>query len=143
MPGVLLDTHVLIWMVASKPLSAATWETILAAQNAKNLFVTPMTAWEAGLADLKPLPRRPDLLGLPPDEWFLHALESTEAEVLAITKEIAMEACLVPAVYGSGDPGDCFLIATARVHDLTLITRDERIHMLARQQPHYLHTLAA
>jgi PIN domain nuclease of toxin-antitoxin system len=48
------------------------------------------------------------------------------------------EAALVPAIYGSGDPGDCFLIATARVHNLSLVTRDDPIIELAQLNPGYL-----
>ncbi len=53
-----------------------------------------------------------------------------------------MEAARVPEIYGYGDPGDCFLIATARVHKLTLVTRDARILALAALQPEYLSALA-
>jgi PIN domain nuclease of toxin-antitoxin system len=40
-------------------------------------------------------------------------------------------------IVGSGDPADRFLVATAKVYDLTLVTADERlmripgIHVLA------------
>jgi PIN domain nuclease of toxin-antitoxin system len=42
---------------------------------------------------------------------------------------------------GFGDPGDCFLIATAHLHRLTLITRDARIKVLANHDPRYLQVL--
>jgi PIN domain nuclease of toxin-antitoxin system len=51
---------------------------------------------------------------------------------------VAVEAAAVPAVYGSGDPGDCFLIATARIRKLALVTRDSRILELAARDPGYL-----
>ena len=44
----------------------------------------------------------------------------------------------IPGVYGSGDPGDCFLIATARVRRLSLVTRDTKIIALAKRERDYL-----
>jgi PIN domain nuclease of toxin-antitoxin system len=80
----------------------------------------------------------PDLGGRTPPLWFFHATANVRAHVLPISAEIAAEASLVPAIYGSGDPGDCFLIATARMHRLALITRDSRILALAARDPGYL-----
>jgi PIN domain nuclease of toxin-antitoxin system len=45
---------------------------------------------------------------------------------------------MVPAIYGYGDPGDCFLMATARLRNLPLVTRDDRIIELAEREPAYL-----
>jgi PIN domain nuclease of toxin-antitoxin system len=52
-----------------------------------------------------------------------------------------LEAAEVPPVYGSGDPGDCFFIATARVKKATLITRDGSIIALSKTNPNYLKTI--
>ena len=49
-----------------------------------------------------------------------------------------MEAGNVPGVAGWGDPGDCFLIATAHIEGLTLVTRDTKIIELAGRRPDYL-----
>ncbi len=46
-------------------------------------------------------------------------------QIIPITAEIAQEA---GALAGSlRDPGDCVIVATARVHRLTLLTSDLRI----------------
>ena len=44
----------------------------------------------------------------------------------------------MPAIYGNGDPGDCFLIATARTRQLALVTRDGLIGDLVDREPGYL-----
>lgn len=49
-----------------------------------------------------------------------------------------MEAANVPGIYGSGDPGDCFLIATARIRRLSLVRRDSKMIALAKREPDYL-----
>jgi len=55
-----------------------------------------------------------------------------------MTQAITFEAAEVPTIYSRKDPGDCFLIATARVRGLPLIMRDSAICSLARDRPSYL-----
>ena len=43
-----------------------------------------------------------------------------------------------PASNGSGDLDDCFLVDTARLHNLALVTRDAKIVDLASRHPEYL-----
>jgi PIN domain nuclease of toxin-antitoxin system len=124
-------------MISGEPLHPLARVRIAAAQAAQNLHISPVTAWEVGVGTLK-RKNRPDTQGLPPDIWFQKAVLNIGARVPSIGKAIAIEASRVPAVYGSGDPGDCFLIATARFRGLSLVTRDERIGRLAREQPEYL-----
>jgi PIN domain nuclease of toxin-antitoxin system len=76
-----------------------------------------------------------------PDVWFRQALRRTGAKLATITPTIAAEAATVPAVYGRGDPGDCFLIATARLRGLSLVTRDTLILQLAVARPSYVQVL--
>lgn len=76
-----------------------------------------------------------------PGLWFPLALRRAGAKLATITPAIAAEAAFVPAIYGRGDPGDCFLIATARVRGLSLVTRDGPILQLALARPAYLQVL--
>ena len=111
-------------------------ELIEDAQNAGSLYASAITAWEMGVADRKRT-SRPEL-GMEPATWFRQALRTTGARLATITPAIAAEAASVPAIYGRGDPGDCFLIATARMRRLHLVTRDQPILQLAATQPAYL-----
>ena len=137
MAGLLLDTHAVIWMIAGEQLLPSALPRIAAAQSAKTLYISPITAWEIGIAMSKPR-NRPDLLGLPVETWFPQAIRNTGAAISPIGEEVAIEASRVPSIYGSGDPGDCFLIATAHLHGLSLVTRDERILGFAQYAPNYL-----
>jgi PIN domain nuclease of toxin-antitoxin system len=140
--SVLLDTHTLIWLVESAPLKNRALISIAEAQNARSLFVSAISAWETGLAAQKPNRLlRPNLLGLQPEIWFRRGVRSIGAKVIPIGQEIAQEAARVPFLYGWGDPGDCFLIATAHIRQLTLITRDERILATSKRNLGYLQTL--
>ena len=132
----LLDTHALLWLVRGEFRTQAARDAVKAAQDAEALYASAITVWELGVAELKRT-GRPEL-GIPPGAWFRQALRTTGARLATITPAIAAEAASVPATYGRGDPGDCFLIATARVRHLSLVTRDGPILRLAAARPSYL-----
>jgi PIN domain nuclease of toxin-antitoxin system len=75
------------------------------------------------------------------DAWFDDVLKLPGARILFVSKRIALEAAKVPAILGSGDPGDCFLIATARVKKIPIVTRDATMHALAAANPGYIRTI--
>ncbi len=55
MPGALLDTHALYWLVSgAKPLADEALVAIGETQTAGALFVSPITAWELAIAAQKP-----------------------------------------------------------------------------------------
>ena len=132
----LLDTHALLWLVRGEFRTQAARDAVEAAQDAGALYASAITAGELGVAELKRT-GRPEL-GMAAGTWFRQALRTTGARLATITPVIAAEAASVPGIYGRGDPGDCFLIATARVRRLSLVTRDGPILHLAAAQPSYL-----
>ncbi len=132
----LLDTHALLWLVRGEFRTQAAQDAVEAAQDAGALYASAITAWEFGVAELKRT-GRPEL-GMAPNVWFRQALRATGAKLATITPAIAAEAASVPAIYGRGDPGDCFLIATARVRRLSLVTRDGPILQLSGARPSYV-----
>jgi len=132
----LLDTHALLWLLRGELRTQAALDAVAAAQDASALYASAITAWELGVAELKRT-SRPEL-GMAPGAWFRRALRLTGTKLATITPAIAAEAAAVPAVYGRGDPGDCFLIATARVRRLSLVTRDGPILQLAAARPSYV-----
>jgi PIN domain nuclease of toxin-antitoxin system len=133
---VLLDTHALLWLVRGEFRTAAAIAAVRTAQEEGCLYVSAISAWELGVAELKRRDR-PDL-GMPAAAWFRQAVAATGARLAAISISVAAEASTVPTVYGSGDPGDCFIIATARVRRMSVVTRDGRMLALAMSAPDYL-----
>ena len=132
MPGLLLDTHALYWLASGK--QALTDDALIAIgdnQAARTLFVSPITAWELSLAARKPVHRDPPQLDASVATWFRAAVKAMSAKIIAINVAIAIEAGEVPVATGHKDPGDCYLIATARVRKLSLLTRDGSIHALS------------
>lgn len=140
MSAVLLDTHALIWFMNGDFMTAESLVAIDAAQAVNGLYVSPISAWEASLA-LRKQTGTPDLGDNGPGDWFKAVMELPGARLAGVTKRVALEAAVIPAIYGSGDPGDCFLIATARVRKLPIITRDSMMIALSRRRPEYLRTI--
>jgi PIN domain nuclease of toxin-antitoxin system len=140
----LLDTHALYWLVSGTDSLAE--EALIAIgenQEAGTLYVSPITAWELALAANKPAHQdRPDLGDANPGRWFRDALNVAAAKAIPIRQRIAVEASEVVHATGHKDPGDCFLIATARVRRVALITRDRTIAEIAVATPGYLEIIA-
>ncbi len=137
--GFLLDSHVLLWLDQDLLIHSPAAFRIAKASASRKLYVSDISIWELGVAlHKKSLERRPDLRGLSIEEWFGQTTKRLDARIIRISQSIAVEAANVPGIYGSGDPGDCFLIATARLRRLSLVTRDTKIIALAKRERGYL-----
>jgi len=120
---ILLDTHVLVW-IASKPekLSRSARREIGKARSNGGTAIASISLWELAL-----LFQSGRLRGSGTTERYIGELMSVAAAtILEITPEIAALAVLFPDSYPR-DPGDRLIGATARFHDIPLVTQDERI----------------
>jgi PIN domain nuclease of toxin-antitoxin system len=113
-----LDTHALLWWMMepsrlSRPARRATGE-------ADRLGVPAIVFWEVAL-----LARRKRIdLGMSNPAWMREVLSLPRIEVLPMTAEIAIEA---ESLAMHGDPADRFIVATARLHQCELVTKDSAI----------------
>lgn len=140
MPGLLLDTHALFWLVSGEDtLTDQALVEIGLAQAAGNLYVSPITAWELSIAAQKPRAAgRPHLGSESADKWFREAVKAATAKVVPIHQKIALEAAKVVIATGHKDPGDCYLIATAHARRIPIVTRDGVMQNIAGADPGYL-----
>lgn len=140
MAGVLLDTHTLYWLVSGE--EALTEDALVAigdSQEAGALLVSPITAWELSVTSTKNrVAGRPHLGDDPPARWCRDAVNVTEATIIPIRQRISIEAANVVTHTGHKDPGDCFLIASARVRKVPLVTRDTIIRQIANDHAGYI-----
>lgn len=129
----LLDTHTFYWLItAAGTLSEEALIAIADNQTNGTLYVSPISAWELSIASRKPPHKDPPSLGTKsPSRWFSDAVAATKARVVPIQQKIACEAAAVVTDTGHKDPGDCYLIATARVKKIAIITRDSVMLRLA------------
>ena len=119
----MLDTCAIIWMALNEPIKPEARAAMKAAFAAnERVRVSPISAWELGLLSSKG--RLPT--SRPPLTMFGEVVANAGVRVEALSPEILIESSFLPGNLHN-DPADRILIATARVHDLTLVTRDRAI----------------
>ena len=122
-PGVrcLLDTHVWIWSQESPDRLT---------QEAKEALVHPETrVWVSPVSTLEIARLRERgaiTFKVALDWWIRQSAKALRAETIEVSHAIAMEAYSLPEPFHR-DPADRILVATARCHDLRLVTADGRI----------------
>jgi PIN domain nuclease of toxin-antitoxin system len=116
----LLDTHIWIWNYSAP--EKLTSEVAREMQNPGNeCFLSPVSIWETiMLLEKKRIEIDRDFA-----EWFLQYREELNVHEAPFTWEVAHE--LRYTILGHRDPADRFLVATAKVYDLTLVTADESL----------------
>ena len=122
----LLDTHVWIWSQEQPEKLGPRARQALLAREHDNTVCTISTLEIARLLAVGPIS-----LSIPLGTWIADSLRNLDATSLTVTHEIAAEAYTLPAPFHK-DPADRILVAAARIHQLTLLTADERI----LQYPH-------
>lgn len=92
--------------------------------------MSPISAWELSLASQKRL-NAPHFGNLSLEEWLRLARKRISVRALSINQRIAIQAAAVGRDTGHKDPGDCYIVATARIKDMPVITRDAAILRIA------------
>ena len=128
MSGILLDTHVWIWLNNGSPeLKPTHVREIDQAAQAGELFVPAISVWEvATLAAKKRIVLRTSV-----HDWIERALSQPGVELIPLLPAIAVESSLLPDGFNA-DPADRIIVATARIQLLTLMTRDASIQQYAK-----------
>jgi PIN domain nuclease of toxin-antitoxin system len=118
---ILLDTHTWIWSQESPEKLGSGAHNALADED-NRLFVSPISSLEiARLA----WGGRLTLAGRL-QTWIAESIQALLADTVPLTHDIALAAYDLPGEFHR-DPADRMLVATAVVHDLTLMSADERI----------------
>jgi PIN domain nuclease of toxin-antitoxin system len=116
----LLDTHIWVWSALDRARLSA--RVVNALHNPENeLWLSPISLWEVlTLCQKQRLTLYPN-----PQAWITNTLDAIPLREAPVTYEIAQETVRVQLPHR--DPVDRFLVATARIYDLTLITADETL----------------
>ena len=122
----LLDTHTWIWTVLDSPrLSPRARQALSQLGQDEKVGLAAISlkeaAWHAARGRLR-LPEE----GTTWQEWLRQAGRLRSIEILPITVEVAIESERFPDDFPV-DPADRLIGATARLHDLTLITADRKL----------------
>ena len=113
----ILDTCALLWLASGgKKLTRATLKEI---NEAPAVYVSAISGFEIALKVAR------GKLTLPhqPQEWFEQVIEHHGLSVLPLELAVCIAAAALPRIHD--DPCDRFIIATAKLNDLTVVTADE------------------
>ncbi len=130
--GILLDTHTALWLSRSVPdyarLTQSHVDQIDRAARSNSVYLSAISVWEISFRQQRGgFPGLGDIT-----YWLARHAEPGGMQLLPITAEIAIESTRLPLWLRPDkkehrDPADRFLVATARIHQLTLLTADELI----------------
>lgn len=137
MNPLLLDTHVLVWLMeGDERLSAALRSAATQAQQRNALYVSAITPWEIAMLVAKGRLRLKRDVG----DWIDAALGLPGVRLAPLLPAISVASTRLPWPVHS-DPADHILIATARHMDATLATADQALLRFAEEG--WLRCLAA
>ncbi len=118
--GFLLDTHIWLWSLLDPDRIGDSAMHALRSRE-DEFHLSPINVWEALLlAERGRVALDPD-----PHRWVRKAMSIAPVAEAPLTMDVALTSRTVDAAYQ--DPADRFIVATAKVHDLTLVTADARL----------------
>jgi PIN domain nuclease of toxin-antitoxin system len=118
--NLLLDTHIWIWNDLEPWKITSEINRELASPD-NQLWLSPVSVWETiVLLEKRRISIKQDFR-----QWVNESVSALQLQEAALTWEVAHE--LRFTLLGHRDPADRFLVATAKVYDLTLVTADERL----------------
>lgn len=124
---IILDTHIWIWNVQGDPRLRIEHKQLIQKYETDRIGISAVSLWEVAKAvELGRL-----VLPEPIEDWFEIALNAPGVEILPLTPRIAIWSTRLPGNFHK-DPFDQLIVATARVHDVLLVTADSNI----RSYPH-------
>jgi PIN domain nuclease of toxin-antitoxin system len=118
---ILLDTHVWIWAIERDSRLDRKHEKIIE-EHSGQVFISAASLWEVSMLVSKQ--RMTPIFPL--RRWLDFATAAVGLPILPITTNVAAEAYELPGTFHD-DPADRLIVATARVHDCILLTKDEKI----------------
>jgi len=113
----LLDTHIWLWTaLAPERISRSIRRQI---DNPTNeLWLSPISVWEL----LSLHARKRVSLEMPVERWIAETMKAIPTTEAPLTTDVALETNRIALPHR--DPADRFLVATANVFGLTLVTND-------------------
>ena len=117
---ILLDTHTWIWLFnGASELSQEVIIQINRAGKQGQVFIAAISVWELSMLVAK----NRITLSKPINQWVQESLSQPGVNLSPLTPEIAIESSFLPGEF-HGDPADRIIVATARINNLIIFTRD-------------------
>lgn len=119
---ILLDTHIWVWWVDESSQLSERHTQLIQDNEQEGLGVSAISCWEvAKLVEHGRL-----RLDCALEEWMEQAVTYPGITLLPLTPQIAIASTTLPGAFHR-DPADQIIVATARVHNLSLLTIDRLI----------------
>ena len=122
MQGLLLDTCAAIWVVEDAISDAGEAALDQTRDSGAGIFVSAITAWEIGLMAARGRLASP----MSPLAWFEELTIRHGVSVVELSPAVLVASCFLPGRMWK-DPADRMIIASAREHAMTVMTRDRAI----------------
>ncbi|MGB9497040.1 MAG: type II toxin-antitoxin system VapC family toxin [Dissulfuribacterales bacterium] len=119
---ILLDTHTWIWAHSATKLLSDNVKRLIKKTQTDQRAIASISIWEFAMMVTKGHIN----VKINPKRWLNDAIGNSGLRVIELTPEIAMESCNLPGSFHK-DPADRIIVATARTHNLTLLTKDRKI----------------
>jgi len=119
---ILLDTHTWIWSHSATKLLSDSVKELIKKTQTDHRAIASISIWEFAMMVTKGRIN----VKIDPKRWLNNAIDNSGLRVIELTPEIAMESCNLPGSFHK-DPADRIIVATARAHNLMLLTKDRKI----------------
>ena len=120
---IVLDTHAWVWFISNPELlSKRAKKATDTAINAKEIFISSISAWEIALL----VEKRRLKLTLDVTDWISKSERLPFFRFIPVDNSIAIKAVNLPQPFHN-DPADRIIIATATAIGAPLVTKDEKI----------------
>ena len=119
---IVLNTHVWWWTVSEPAQLSRKARQLITKMPPEQRAIASISIWEFAMM----VTRGRIELTISPDEWLDYAINKIGLTILELNSKIALESCNLPGNFHK-DPADRIIVATARIHNMTLITKDQKI----------------
>ncbi len=119
---ILLDTHIWWWSLTEPENLSKTAIKTIKQTKTDHRMIASISIWEFAMMVAK----KRISLKIPVAKWLSRALNETGLGLIEISPEIAIDACNLPGKFHK-DPADRLIVSTARVHNLRLLTKDQKM----------------
>ena len=127
--NLILDTHVILWLFdGDETLSTKSRDLIKETMSTHFLLITAISVWEISMLELK----RRIKLSMPIQSWIEKIMLLPYVKLEPLSVDISLESCRLPGIFHT-DPADRIIVATSRILDVPLMTRDQRIIEYGKQ----------
>lgn len=121
--NILLDTHAFLWLMnGDETLKPKARELIRSNCKENDLLLSVISLWEIALL----VKKGKISLTQPLPQWIEQVKALSVLKAVNLDVDIALESCLLPGDF-HGDPADRMIVATARILNVPLMTRDKKI----------------